>query len=382
MTDLQAEHDYIKLVEQHGSKGAAARSIGLAASTFKDRYKKQQNSKSLNKLGLKIIDAEAAVMDGLSVSGTSRYYKLEDGGVWVKTSKEKEDLIQDLNELSQGLLDEINPIGLIKEPEDYNPNMCSLIPIGDAHIGMYSWADETGEEYNLEIARKRLCAAFDYLINKSPSLEKCIIANVGDFMHYSMMQTKTERSGHILSVSGRPQGMVRVAVSALRYCIETAARKHKTVEVINACGNHDSLLAHTLNVMMDELYKDNPRIKVHAEPTSRHYTSFGKNLFGVVHGHETKDKDLPIIMAQEKPDLWGISKFRYWFRGHHHHDNRVEYSGAIVEQIRAFGAPDDYAIRHGYLSGNDLKQIYYHSEYGEQGRDVCGIDLLKSFCDE
>jgi hypothetical protein len=247
---------------------------------------------------------------------------------------------------------------------------------------MCSWGEESGTDFNLDIAMRELCGAFKYLIDQGPSCDACVIVNVGDFLHYSKMEATTERSGHVLDASGRAQNMVRVGVSILRFCIEYAAKKHGRVVVINSSGNHDGLLAHTLNIMLANIYENNPQIEVQDQPTSRHYFQHGKVLIGVAHGHQTKDRDLPGIMATERPEQWGQTRYRTWFRGHHHHDTKVEYNGAFVEQVRTLAPNDAYAAAGGYLSGSDLKQIIYHRDYGEQGRTICGIDLLRSILKE
>ena len=153
--------------------------------------------------------------------------------------------------------------------------------------------------------------------------------------------------------------------------------KHEIVELVNAPGNHDEVFAHFLNVMFRALYENEPRVVIHDAPATRHYLTHGKCLIGVVHGHQTKDRDLPGIMATERPEEWGKTKHRVFFRGHHHHDNRVEYNGCIVEQMRTLAPGDAYAAGGGYLSGRDMKCIVMHSEFGEQMRLTCGIDVLR-----
>lgn len=372
------------LIEANGNATLAANNLNVRPRTFREWVAKEKidvtkevRTKCLQGLGLKEKDAISAVLEKLEITGTSRRYSLEDGEIWVKTSKEKETLQQAIASIKEGLCDDLQAIQPIKAPKKFNEDLAVVIPIGDAHIGMFAWHKESGDDFDLEIAERDLCGAFKYLIDQAPPSTKCIIANVGDFLHYSMMEAKTERHGHILSAAGRPQEMIRIGARVLRYCIEYAATKHKIVESINVPGNHESLLAHAINIMLANIYENNDRIVIHDEPTQRHYAQHGKCLFGVVHGHQTKDRDLPSIMATEVPERWGQTKFRTWFRGHHHHDSRVEYNGCTVEQIRTLAASDDYATGGGYLSGRDLKAVLYHAEYGEVGRYICGIDLLR-----
>jgi hypothetical protein len=100
-------------------------------------------------------------------------------------------------------------------------------------------------------------------------------------------------------------------------------------------------------------------------------------MVGAIHGHKTKDAELLQIMATEEPEAWGRTQHRVYFRGHHHHDSRVEYNGGIVEQVRTLSAPDAFAVGRGYLSGRDLKCIVMHEEFGEQDRHTCGIDVAR-----
>jgi hypothetical protein len=82
-------------------------------------------------------------------------------------------------------------------------------------------------------------------------------------------------------------------------------------------------------------------------------------------------------MATERAEWWGLTRHRYFYRGHHHHDERKEYNGCMVEQFRTLAAGDSYTVAGGWLAGRDMKLIVHHSEYGEVQRTVCSIDLLR-----
>lgn len=163
----------------------------------------------------------------------------------------------------------------------------------------------------------------------------------------------------------------------MRQCIESALTRHKTVEVVNAIGNHDTVLSMVLSIMLANVYEDEPRIIIHDQPTWRHYIRHGKVLIGVTHGDRTKDRELPGIMATEKAVDWGETKHRFYYRGHQHHDERMEFKGCIVEQFRTLAPQDAYTSSHGWLSGQDMKLITHHKEYGEVGRVTCSIDMLR-----
>jgi predicted phosphodiesterase len=176
--------------------------------------------------------------------------------------------------------------------------------------------------------------------------------------------------------------VIDAGMTALRYCVDKALERHQKVILVNVAGNHDEILGHALRSAFKMLYQDEPRVEILDSPSSRQYIKFGKVLIGAVHGHQTKDRDLPVIMATERPEDWGKTRHRVFFRGHHHHDNRVEYNGCTVEQLRSGGANDSYAVEHGYLSGRDMKCIVFNPEFGEVSRSTCSIDLVKEIVRE
>jgi hypothetical protein len=313
------------------------------------------------------------------VKGTSTLYG-EDGQPklqWVKTNLDREAQLEIMRQAVEALCEDVKPAKAIPAPIDLNDQLLSVYPWGDPHVGMYAWADEVGEDFDLKIAEQDMYNAVDYLVERSPPSKRGVLINLGDFFHYTNMVGTTERSGHILDRDSRTAKMIDVGVRTIRRCLDRMREKHEIVELINAPGNHDETFSHFLNILFRNLYENEPRIIVHDQPTTRHYLIHGKCMIGVVHGHQTKDRDLPGIMATERAEEWGKTKHRYFFRGHHHHDNRVEYNGCIVEQMRTLAPGDAYAVGGGYLSGRDMKCIVMHEEYGEQMRLTCGIDVLR-----
>ena len=374
----EQEKTYLKATVDSGSMRAAATVCNVSPSTIRqalDRIKFRAA-----KMGYAPeADMTKPTVGPYVVKGTSTLYD-EEGKPklqWVKTNLDKEAQIEIMRQAVEAICEDVKPVKGIPAPPDVNEQLMSVYPWGDPHVGMYAWADEVGENFDLSIAEQDMCNAVDYLVERSPPSKRGVLINLGDFFHYTNMVGTTERSGHILDRDSRTAKMIDVGVRIIRRCLERMREKHEIVELINAPGNHDETFAHFLNVLFRNLYANENRVIVHDAPTTRHYLRHGKCLLGVVHGHQTKDRDLPGIMATEKPEDWGATKHRVFFRGHHHHDNRVEYNGCVVEQMRTLAPGDAYAVGGGYLSGRDMKCIVMHSEFGEQMRLTCGIDVLR-----
>lgn len=357
--------DAVDAVRDGMAVATAAREYGVPRTTLRHRLAK---------------DPTGHAPEGYQVKGTSTLYD-EDGNTklqWVKTSQDQERQEYLYRAAIEGMAEDLPRLPPRSIPPlDYNDSLMSVIPFGDPHFGLYCWEDEVGNDFDLDIAKRDLCAAVDYLVEQSPTSKRCVIINVGDFFHADNLEGKTARGGNVLDMDTRLPKVIRVGVSAMRQCIESALTRHETVEVINAIGNHDEVLSMALSIMLANIYEKEPRVLIHDAPTRRHYIRHGKVLIGVTHGDRTKESTLPGIMATEKPEDWGQTRHRYFYRGHHHHDTRLEFNGCMVEQFRTLAPSDAYAYAGGWLSGQDMKLIVHHEEYGEVARSTCSIDMLR-----
>lgn len=374
----ETQRQRVQAVIECGTQTAAAEALGV------DYRRMAETLAAVRKRAARAGHAPEHAMvhtapDGFVTKGTSTLYG-DDGAIklqWHKTAIDRERQEELMRAAIEAMCGEVNPLPPTPAPTQCLDDLMSVYPFGDPHFGMYSWAAETGADFDLGIAEADLCAAVDYLVDRSPPSKHAALINLGDFFHAENMDGITMKSGNVLDMDTRFPMMIDVGVRALRRCITRMLEKHETVEMINAPGNHDETMAFFLSVMFRNLFEGEPRVTVRDTPTQRHYIEHGKCLIGVVHGHRTKDGDLPGIMATERPEAWGRTRHRYYYRGHHHHDERREYNGCIVEQFRTLAAGDAYAVGNGYLSGRDMKCIVMHREYGEQSRFTCGIDVLR-----
>jgi hypothetical protein len=312
----------------------------------------------------------------MAAFGTSTLYDA-DGKVrltWVK--RKKQDEIAQAEQWIKDLAEELpraepSPINKANFRED----VIAVYPMGDPHFGMHAWGEETGEDFDLKIAERDLCNAVARLVDTVPPCEQALIINLGDFFHADNQQGTTTK-GTRLDTDTRYAKVLRVGIKAIRQCIHTALEKHKHVTVINAIGNHDEQTALFLSVALSNIYEDETRITIIDAPTVKHYYRFGKNLFGVHHGHTIKMDQLPFQMALDRPDDWAATEFRYWFTGHIHHDSRKEIGGVVVESHRTLAAKDAWHTSMGYQAGRDMKSILFHTTFGEVERHTVNVKML------
>lgn len=323
-------------------------------------------------------DMRHPVPSGYIVKGVSTLYD-EDGNArlqWVKSNIDLEKQEEIFRESIAALTDPIERAKPTKGPKHTNKDLMACYPVGDHHLGMLCWHEETGEDYDLNIAETLMKNSMDYLVNALPPCEQAALVFLGDFMHYDSYETVTPTSKNSLDADGRFPKMVRAAIRTMRYMIEVAKERHKTVRVIIEIGNHDLASSIFLMECLSNVYENEPRVIVDSSPKQFHYFTFGNCLVGTNHGHKVKLDKLPIIMATDMPEEWGKTKYRYWWTGHVHHQQAKEYTGCRVESFSVLAADDAWAINSGYRSSNSMKAILLHRDYGEVVRHTLNPAML------
>lgn len=270
----------------------------------------------------------------------------------------------------------------VATPKRLNKDLLAVYPLGDPHIGMYAWEAETGSAFDLEIAEDLMKAAIDDLVARAPPAEEALLIDLGDYFHADNATNQTSRSGHVLDVDTRWGKVFEVGIRIMAYQIEALLTKHRRVRVIVEIGNHDDHTSVGLLNVMSGLFSNEPRVTFDRNPSKFHYYRFGKTLIGVTHGDTVKMKDLPLIMAADRPEDWGATRYRQWFVGHVHHHKSEEFPGASVEYFRTLAPRDAWHHNAGYRAGRDQQVWTVDREYGiirKEFADIARIeDLIKA----
>jgi UDP-2,3-diacylglucosamine pyrophosphatase LpxH len=362
LTDEQV----IAALEQHGSINKAASALGVARSTMQS-YAKRAALRGYSPKH----DMTRTVPEGFVVKGVSTLYDREGkvAGQWVKSTRDGEAQAAIMSAAREAFAEGLPKVAPTPATgRTWLRNLLTVYPIGDPHFGMYSWAEETGEDWDLPTAERIHCGAMASLVDSSPATEQALIVNLGDALHYDSMAAVTPHSGHMLDADGRYAKMVRVAVKVIRQCIASALTKHRRVHVINAPGNHDETGALWLSVALAHIYANEPRVAIETSPSLFLYYRWGKVLLGIHHGHTCKPDKLPGVMACDRAKDWGETEHRFWLMGHVHHASMREFAGVTVESFNTLAAKDAYATNGGWRSGRSMQSLVFHKEHGEVAR--------------
>jgi hypothetical protein len=241
----------------------------------------------------------------------------------------------------------------------------SVLVISDLHMGSRSWRHTTGCDYDLGIASDIVAKTTSNLIERSgrmPVTRRTIVL-AGDTMHFDTI-SGTTTSGTYLDRDSRIQKTIDVAVSAIVGAIELSAEGVQT-DVVMVPGNHDSAMTWALQKILVERYRDDKRVSVNKEFTSRKYLAHGKNLLGVTHGDKAK-KRLAGIMALEAAEQWSSCTHREWHVGHLHHQ-AAEIStidGVIIRTHPTVVPGDAWHVENGFIGAERAMQGFVYAPEG------------------
>ena len=101
--------------------------------------------------------------------------------VWTKSKKNAEEIEANMRAFVEALCEDITPYKKIKLPKGKRASRLKTnLIIGDAHLGMFAWGQETGREnHNLNIGLRDLKSAAEYLIEHPQRQKQSLSSTLG-----------------------------------------------------------------------------------------------------------------------------------------------------------------------------------------------------------
>lgn len=359
----------VKVRNQHPTLQAAARALGITWSAMNNR---------LLRAAERGLDGSVPnpIPVGQKIKGVSALYDAGGNVVmqWVKTTADQNttllvDAIRDTFEQYAGKAQLAEPPALVDE------NLATVYPIADPHLGLYAWAAETGEDYDLVTAETRLRDAMNTLVCSSPDAHTGVVLDLGDFFHSDTNENRTLRSGHALDVDTRYAKVLRVGVELMVQCVELALQKHDRVIVRCLAGNHDTHTSLALSIALSAFFRNEPRVEVDCDPSKFFVWRWGQVMLAATHGDTVRPDDMGGIMASYWPRDWGETTHRYAYFGHVHHKSKGggERHGVVWETFQSLAAKDAWHRGAGYSSGQSMSAITLHKDHGEVFRHTVSL---------
>jgi len=313
-------------------------------------------------------------------------YEDEDGHVvreWLRSEPEIEDYEEFLNWLG-----ERTPQleATIKPPKQVREDLMLEWLLMDHHLGMHSWAKETGADYSIKLAQTLINNAAMKVFELHGPVQKAVIILGGDNQHADNRKNVTEKSGYTLDVDTRYAKMVDAMWVSMVSAIDVALTKAKEVEVIVLSGNHDFHSAINLSRILAAHYRNEPRVTIHTGPEKHKFLRWGSTAFMYTHGDTGQNNRLAMYMLNRLLDEnWTGIERKLVRKGHLHKKGKLtppgltEESGVAVELFPTLAAPDAFAAEQAFVSQRATIANVWHAKHGLRSRIELGVrELLET----
>lgn len=293
---------------------------------------------------------------------------------WERQSPELAAQLEAIKTASAAFYEDLGPIAVAARVDNRSTDIIPWINIGDAHLGMLAHEAETGENFDLKIAERELCAAISILIDEMGHHDRVVINDLGDFTHYENFTGTTEASGHALDFDSRFPRMIDVYSRVMRFIVDKVMEKANTVDVIINQGNH----SRTNDIWMAELlrvaYGHTGRVNVLNNGSVFIGYRMGNTLVMTHHSDKCRPHRLASVMTTDFRIDYGETEYHYVDIGHIHHGMVLkEHPDISIESFNTLAPKDKWATDGGWRSRSSITVVHRSRTYGDVGRRVLPI---------
>ena len=316
---------------------------------------------------------EASEKAGVDIESVKHgWLKTREASLFFKNPLHKDDAENKLEELCKKLIEDMQKFApkypTLKRSKEKKEYLLVIDP-ADIHIGKLADSFETGEDYNNQIAVKRVKEGVQGILNKAQGfpIEKILFIGGNDILHIDNPKRQT--------TNGTPQDTVSMWYS--NFLIAKQLYVDILLQLIAIApvhftfnpSNHDTMSGFFLSEVMKTYFKRNNQITFDCSMKHRKAYRFGKNLIGTTHGDGAKHQDLPLLMATEFPIEWAKTKHRYVYTHHVHHKFSKDYIGLCVESLRSPSGTDSWHHKKGFQhAAKAVEGFIHHKENGQVAR--------------
>jgi len=299
------------------------------------------------------------------------WIKNKTASLFFKNPNFKTEDQQSFEAMKQEIIDSISnyiPKYIPIEREEMIEGHLLVVDPADIHIGKLCEAFETGEDYNCQVAVKRVREGVQGIINKAKgfNIDKILFIGGNDILHVDT-PTRTTTGGTPQDTDGNWYSNFLTAKKLYVEILEMLLPIADVHFTFNP-SNHDYMSGFFLADVIQTWFKDSKNITFDCSIAHRKGFLYGKNLIGTTHGDGAKQQDLPLLMAAEFPLEWSLTKHRYIYSHHVHHKSSRDYIGITVESLRSPSGSDSWHHKKGYLSIKAVEGFIHHKEFGQVAR--------------
>lgn len=272
---------------------------------------------------------------------------------------------------TENLISRMPKLPAVKTPKQTPNGVLMELCIFDHHFGCLAWHRETGEDYDLGIAKKVMLYAIRQHLTSAQArgVNRILIPLGNDVFHLNDPTAATPTNGNPLDTDCRLAKVFEVAeetwILGIKECAEVAP-----VDVLWVPGNHDPQTGYYLARVLKRAFEDTKTVNISDDITPRKYYRFGKTLLGYTHGDQTQDQQLPLLMAEERPD-YGECRWKEWHVAHLHKKKETHFNvgnthgGVKVVHLPSMAGTDYWHFNKGFIKQLKTTEANFYAKQGE-----------------
>ena len=303
-----------------------------------------------------------SVWDSISADGKQLYavqYRVK--------PKRTKDVFDFVKAAEEAFSKAIKPMELPEHPhiEGLDNERLMEIPPVELHLGKLSNEIETGENYDLHIARKRFDKIFQeiYARQQVEKCSKCLLVIGSDFFN--------SESDNATSVNKIPQQndtrwikMLDEGITMYAESILTLRTLFNKVDVMLCAGNHAQTLETALYMALRQRFYDDTVVTFRQNYRQTQAFTFGRCAIFYNHGDVNLKRTVGSIPT-EFPDVWGKSKYRELHMGHLHKETVDDEFGIIVRRVGSPCSADAWHYKNRWIGATKKHEFFvWHANNG------------------
>lgn len=243
------------------------------------------------------------------------------------------------------------------------------VELADLHIGKLAWGEETGTDYDSNIAERLAREAVEEILwhaERYP-VEAFTLPIGNDLLHYELSGNTT--AGTPQDADTRWLKMFRRARGITSWMIQTLAER-APVHVVIVPGNHARQGEMAIGEVLHAEFMRDERVTFDRSPAPRKYHQYGANLLGFTHGDLEPHDKLPQLMAVEEKHRWAATTHREFHIGHLHKQKKTEpvtvddKLGVTVRILRSLSGVDAWHGQKGFIGTRGAEAFVWRKSGG------------------
>ena len=255
---------------------------------------------------------------------------------------------------------------------NYDPDGEILeIDLPDLHAGLLAWRVDSGDDYDLHIAKDRFYKVFYDVVErcKHKKLKKIVFVTLGDLLHVDN-DNQTTTKGTFQQLDTR---LTKIFDSVSDMLIDgiTILGDIAPVEVVYLSGNHDRTSGCFLMKSVSNAFRKDDNVVFDTDPLPQKFRLYGNVLLGWTHG-DMPMKNMAGWLQQTARKEYGLSQFAEIHAGHFHSENTKEVAkdrtqtedmgGVVIRYLPTICNASYWENQQGYRSAVKAMMAFVWNE--------------------